>query len=52
MLNLEPWRLTLKLRRFRVEPWRLTLVLCGVFRPLFADSHPFDEELDRNLYKV
>ncbi len=31
---------------------RLTLGPCGVFRPMVADSHPFDEELDRNLYKV
>jgi hypothetical protein len=42
---MEPWRLILEPKRFKVEPWR-------VFRPVVEDSHHFDEERIRILIKV
>jgi hypothetical protein len=36
---MEPWTLTMEASRLKMEPWM-------GYKPVVADSHPFDEEQD------
>ncbi len=40
-----PWTLTMEALRLKIEPWR-------VYRPVVADSHNFEEDLDHKVREL